>query len=95
MASSKGSGGRGSGQPTRRIVQPRAEGSGWEVVKPGHQRASATAPTKAAAEARAKEIVRNLGGGEVTSKDRTGSRIVDSDTVPPGNDPRSSRDTKH
>ncbi len=80
------------GGPERRIVQPTDDG--YEVVKPHHQRASATAPTKAAAAKRAKEIVTNLGGGEVTFKNNRG-RIVDSDTVGGGNDPNPPRDRKH
>src|SRR3954454_5877557 len=72
---SSGGGGRSTnsprkGGPERRIVQPTADG--YEVVKPHHERPSATAPTKAAAAKRAKEIVTNLGGGEVTLKDEKG-----------------------
>lgn len=46
------------------------------------------------AERRAKDIVRNLGGGEVTFRDDRG-RIVDSDTVAPARDPNPPKDTKH
>jgi hypothetical protein len=78
--------------PTRRIVQQRPD-QRWEVVKPGHERASAVTDTKREAQDRARAIVGNLGGGEVTSKGRDG-KIQDSDTVPHGNDPFPPRDRK-
>lgn len=77
----------------RRHVVPNS-GGGWDVKKPGADRASAHENTKAEAEARAKEIVRNAGGGEVVIHGRDG-RIQDSDTIRPGNDPFPPRDTKH
>jgi hypothetical protein len=89
MSGQKGKG----GSPERRIVS-KAEGGGYRVDKPGGQRASATAPTKRAAEQIAKRIVANAGGGEVTFRGPDG-RFVDSDTVAPGNDPNPPRDTKH
>lgn len=69
-------------------------GGGWKVVKPGGDRASAVTKTQAQAEKRAKQIVANQGGGEVVVH-RPGGKIRDSDTVKPGNDPRTTRDTKH
>lgn len=72
-------------KPTRRIVQPRPEG-GWEVVKPHHERASAVTRTQQEAQQRARQIVSNLGGGEMTTKGRD-NKFRDSDTVPHGNDP--------
>jgi hypothetical protein len=77
----------------RRSVVPRADGQ-WGVVKPGASRASAVAPTQKAAEAKAKGIVGNLGGGEVRIHGRDG-RIRDSDTVKGGNDPNPPRDRRH
>jgi len=68
---------------------------GWAVKKPHAERASAVFSTQKAAEQRAKEIVRNLGGGEVRIQRKGSAEWRDSDTVAPGNDPRSSRDTKH
>jgi hypothetical protein len=67
--------------PERRIVQKRPDGL-WEAVKPHHQRASAITETQRQAEDRARKILRNLGGGELTTKDRHG-RIRQSDSVPP------------
>lgn len=72
-------------KPERRIVQPDPEG-GWDVARRGGQRASAHLETQADAIARAKEIVANLGGGEVEIRGRDG-RIRATDTVTPGNDP--------
>ncbi|MBU2588698.1 MAG: DUF2188 domain-containing protein [Alphaproteobacteria bacterium] len=67
---------------------------GWAVKGPKSERASAVAPTQREAEARAKQIVGNLGGGEVRIQGTNG-RFRDSDTVAPGNDPNPPRDTKH
>ncbi len=103
MPARSGSGGGGrkttsnsprKGGPERRIVQPLKGGKGYEVVAPHAERASAVTPTKKAAAARAKTIVENLGGGEVTFKDDKG-RIVDSDTVGRGNDPNPPKDMRH
>ena len=76
-----------------RHVVPNAKG-GWDVKAPGSERASAHATTQAQAERRAKEIVSNLGGGEVRVHGKDG-RIRDSDTVAPGRDPNPPRDTRH
>lgn len=66
---------------------------GWQGKKEKAQRATFITPTKREAEARAKEIVRNQGGGEVRLHDIHG-KIIDSDTVSPGNDPRNIKDIK-
>lgn len=78
---------------TRRHVVPDGSG-GWKIVGPGAKRSSATARTQADAERRAKQIVKNAGGGEVVIHRPDGS-IRDSDTVAPGNDPNPPRDRKH
>jgi Uncharacterized protein conserved in bacteria (DUF2188) len=67
---------------------------GWAVKKAHAERASEVTQTQKAAEIRAKEIVSNLGGGEVRIQGKNG-RWRDSDTVAPGNDPSSSVDKKH
>lgn len=67
---------------------------GWAVTGPGAKRASAVTTTQKAAEARAKEIVHNLGGGEVRVQNREG-KWRDSDTVAPGRDPYPPKDKKH
>jgi len=77
---------------TRRFVVRHP--GGWAVKAPGAKRASAVRHTQVEAEAVAKGIVENLGGGEVTTSGRDG-RFRDSDTVAPGNDPFPPRDRKH
>lgn len=77
----------------RRHVVPNPQG-GWDVKKPGSDRASSHHPTQAQAEQRAKEILGNQGGGEVVNHRPDGS-IRDSDTVAPVPDPNPPRDTKH
>jgi hypothetical protein len=61
-----------------RYVIPNPAG-GWDVVREKHERASAHTQTKAEAIGRAREIVTNLGGGEVRIKNLDG-RFADSDT---------------
>ncbi|MBN9327394.1 DUF2188 domain-containing protein [Cellulomonas sp. 73-145] len=70
--------------PNRNVV-PNPKG-GWDVTG-GGERASAHTETQAEAIARAKQIVANQGGGEVSISGRDG-RIRAKDTVKPGNDPR-------
>ena len=77
----------------RRHVVP-SERGGWNVQKPGADRASSHHSTQREAEQRATEIVRKTGGGEVVIHGRDG-RIRDSDTVPRGNDPSPPRDRRH
>src|SRR3954454_24235287 len=74
----------GKGNDNDRYVQQRPDG-GWEVVGERHRRASAVTRTQSEAIDRAREIVRNAGGGELVIKDRHG-HIRDSDTVAPGNE---------
>ncbi|MGJ9424178.1 DUF2188 domain-containing protein [Aeromicrobium sp. CF3.5] len=66
---------------------------GWKVVAPGSDRASAHRDTQSDAIDRAREIVHNVGGGEIVIHGRDGA-ICDSDTVAPGNDPNPPRDKK-
>ena len=67
----------------------------WNVQKEGGKKASAIVPTQKEAEKLAKQFSSNNGGGEVRIHKPQGGLIRDSDTVKPGNDPRSSKDTKH
>jgi hypothetical protein len=76
----------------RRFVGPTGDGR-WQVKKPGSERASSTHDTQSAAIDRARQILNNSGGGELTIQDRKGV-IRDSDTVAPANDPNPPRDTK-
>lgn len=76
----------------RRIVQQRKDGD-WEVRAPKADRASAVTSTQAAAVNRARQILSNDGGGELTIKGEDG-KIRDSDTVHPGKDPNPPKDRK-
>jgi len=67
---------------------------GSAVKKEHAKRASKVCSTQREAEIRAKEIVANLGGGEVRIQGADG-RWRDSDTVSPANDPNPPRDLKH
>lgn len=75
-----------------RHVIPNPDG-GWDVVAPSADRTSSHKNTQAEAIDRARDIVRNNGGGEVVIHNRKG-QIRDSDTVAPGNDPNPPRDRK-
>jgi hypothetical protein len=78
--------------PNDRHVVPDGEG-GWNVVAPGADRASANLPKQSDAYDRAREIVQNLGGGEVVIHDSHG-RIRNSNTIDRP-DPDPPRDTRH
>lgn len=67
---------------------------GWAVKKADSDRASSIHSTQREAERAAKDIVSNIGGGEVRIQGQDG-RWRDSDTVPPGNDPSPPKDRKH
>ena len=76
----------------RRIVQQREDGR-WEIKAPHAERASAITDTQSAAIDRARDILGNDGGGELTIKGTDG-KVRDSDTVAPGNDPNPPRDRR-
>ena len=63
----------------------------YSVKREGASRISAHTPTKAQAERLAKQFSRNQGGGEVRIH-RPNGQIMDSDTIPNGNDPYPPRD---
>jgi hypothetical protein len=67
---------------------------GWAVKKSRAGRASSVHDTQKEAEKRAKEIVENLGGGEVRIQGDKG-KLRDSDTTRRGNDPSPPRDRRH
>ena len=83
---------KSSGSGTGRHVV--RDGSGWAVKKPGTPAPESRHRTQGAAEERAKQHVRQEGGGEVRIHGRDG-RIRDSDTVSPGRDPHPPRDRRH
>lgn len=76
----------------RRHVVPNPEG-GWDVKKPRSNHSSSHTKTQQEAVDRAREIVKNQGGGEVRIHGKDG-KIRDSDTIAPGNDPNPPRDKK-
>lgn len=80
------------GKPNSRHVVANPNG-GWDVKKPGSSRSSGHTDSQQAAITRARQIVRNSGGGEVRIHGTDG-RIRDSDTIAPGNDPHPPRDTR-
>ena len=78
--------------PNNRHVVPDPDG-GWDVRAPGADRASAHFDTQSEAYSRAREIVGNLGGGEVVIHGSDG-RIRNSNTIGRP-DPDPPRDTRH
>jgi hypothetical protein len=73
-----------------RTVYRRGDGQ-WANKRNDTDRASSVHPTQAEAETAAMEMLRNQGGGELTTKGRDG-RIRSKDTIAPGNDPFPPRD---
>lgn len=72
-------------QKGSRDVVPNPKG-GWDVKRPGAERASSHHDTQAEAIDRGREIVHNAGGGELRIHGKDG-KIRDSNTIAPGNDP--------
>ncbi|MDE0138697.1 MAG: DUF2188 domain-containing protein [bacterium] len=75
-----------------RHVTPHPAG-GWQVTRPGAARAIARTETQTEGIDRARELLRNDGGGELVIH-RPDGRIRDSDTIWPGNDPFPPADTR-
>ena len=75
-------------------VSKNKETSKWNIQKEGGLKSSSSANTQKEAEKMAKTFSANSGGGEVRIHGLNG-KIRDSDTVAPGNDPKSVKDTKH
>lgn len=79
---------------TDRYVVPNSDRGGWDVVKEGHERASAHTRTKKEAVDRGRQIVDNLGGGDLRIQNLDG-RFADSDTQNgPKHRESKARDTK-
>lgn len=66
----------------------------WINKRNDADRASSKHATKGAAEAAAREMLKNQGGGELITKSENG-KIRSKDTIPPGNDPNPPRDREH
>lgn len=73
-----------------RIVYRRSDGQ-WANKRHDADRASSLHGTQGEADRAAREMLRNQGGGEVTTVGRDG-RIRSKDTIAPGNDPFPPRD---
>jgi hypothetical protein len=58
-----------------RIVRRRLGGRGWEVVRPEAKQPSAITTTQAEAEVRARELLANVGGGQLVVKDGKGATV--------------------
>jgi hypothetical protein len=68
-----------------RTVYRRSDGS-WVNKRNDANRASSIHSTQRDAQDSARNMLKNQGGGELTTKGVNG-KIRDKDTVPPGNDP--------
>ena len=76
-----------------RTVSRRQDGQ-WANKRNDAEKASSLHDTQKEAEAAAREMLRNQGGGELTTMGRDG-KIRSKDTIAPGNDPFPPRDTEH
>lgn len=66
----------------------------WVNKRNDASRASSRHRTQRGAETAAREMLRNQGGGELSTHGRDG-RIRSKDTIAPGNDPLPPRDREH
>lgn len=69
-------------------------GTEWVNKRNDSDRASTVHKTQAEAEASARKMLANQGGGELTTKGRNGL-IRSKDTISPGNDPIPPKDHEH
>lgn len=76
-----------------RMVYRRNDGN-WANKRNDADRASSVHLTQREAEDAARDMLKNQGGGELTTKGVDG-RIRSKDTIAPGNDPNPPRDTEH
>ena len=76
-----------------RTVYRRPDGQ-WANKRNDAGRASSLHDTQRVADQAARDMLRNQGGGEVTTIGRDG-RIRSKDTIAPGNDPLPPRDREH
>lgn len=76
-----------------RTVSKRPDGS-WANKRNDSNKASSLHDTQKAAEDAARMMLKNQGGGELTTQGRNG-RFRSKDTISPGNDPFPPRDTEH
>lgn len=76
-----------------RTVYRRDDGS-WANKRDGATRSASNHRTQSEAEAAARQMLVNSGGGELTVHGVNG-RIRSKDTIPPGNDPNPPKDKEH
>lgn len=76
-----------------RTVYRRDDGA-WVNKRNDAKRASSVHKTQKDAERSAKDMLKNQGGGELTTKGVDG-RIRSKDTIAPGNDPNPPKDREH
>jgi uncharacterized protein YdaU (DUF1376 family) len=76
-------------KPQDRTISQRQDGT-WENKRNDSDRASSVHNTQADAQQAAREMLRNQGGGEMTTKGVNG-QIRAKDTIQPGNDPRKTK----
>ena len=76
-----------------RTVSRRPDGT-WENKRNDADRASSRHKTQKEAEQAAKAMLRNQGGGELTTKGVDG-KIRSRDTIAPGKDPNPPKDKEH
>ena len=76
-----------------RMVYRRSDGS-WVNKRNDSQRASSVHSTQQDAENAAREMLKNQGGGDLTTKGKNG-QIRSKDTIAPGKDTCPPKDTEH
>ena len=76
-----------------RTVSKRADGK-WQNKRNDAGKASSIHDTQKDAEKAAREMLRNQGGGELTTKGVNG-KIRSKDTIAPGKDPNPPKDKEH
>jgi len=76
-----------------RIVSRRPDGT-WENKRNDAKKASSLHKTQRKAEQAARAMLRNQGGGELTTKGVDG-KIRSKDTIAPGKDPSPPKDKEH
>ncbi len=69
-------------------------GGKWANKRNDADRASSLHDTQREAEQAARDMLKNQGGGELSTHGLDG-RIRSKDTIPPGNDPNPPKDTEH
>ena len=77
-------------KPQDRTISKRPDGT-WENKRNDASKASSLHDTQREAKRAAKGMLKNSGGGELTTKGRDG-KIRSKDTIKPGNDPHPPKD---